>query len=373
MSKQLRRLLALMKKETLQVWRDPSCILIAFVLPMILLFIFGFGLSLDAKHVKVAFVTEEYSPIIGSLWSSFQASEYIDSIYYENLRNAEEDLVNNRIMGVIVLKNNFAKQLLASESCEIQLITDGSQTNTAEILNNYVTGIVFQWRTQQGQDRGIRTPIAVELRQRILFNPELKSCNALIPGSIAIITAIIGTLLTSLIVAREWERGTMEAMLATPIRPKDMILGKLIPYYVLGVISTVVCLLFSIFLFRTPFRGSIGAMFLVSTMFILASLALGFLISTLTKNQYQASVLAFMFTFLPNTTLSGAVFEINSMPLPIRIVTYIFPARYYVTCLQTIFMTGDVWPLFLPNLAVMAFITMLLFAITIIKTPKRLQ
>ncbi|MDR0337742.1 MAG: ABC transporter permease [Planctomycetaceae bacterium] len=373
MNKQQRRLWALMKKETVQIWRDPSCILITLVLPMILLFIFGFGLSLDSKHVKIAFVTEEHSPVVGSLWYSFQASEYIDPIYYAHFRKAEEDLANNRIMGIIVLKNNFAKQFLAFERCEIQLITDGNETNTATILHNYVTGIVSQWQRQQSRDRGFEIPLPVDLRQRILFNPELKSRHALIPGSIAIITAIIGTLLPSLIVAREWERGTMETMLTTPIRPKDMILGKLIPYYILGILSTGVCLLFAIFLFRTPFRGSLGAMFLVSTVFILASLALGFLISTLTKNQFQASILAFTLTFLPNTTLSGAIFEINSMPLPIRMLTHIFPARYYVTCLQTIFMTGDVWLLFLPNLVVITLIALILFTATIVKTPKRLQ
>jgi ABC-2 type transport system permease protein len=373
MNKQSQRLWALMKKETLQVRRDPSCILIAFVLPMILLFIFGFGLSLDAKHVKVGLVTEEHSPVAGSLRRAFQASDYIDPIDYSNRRKAEEDMINNHIMGIIVLRSNFAQQLLAFESCEIQLITDGSETNTAEILNNYVAGIVSQWATQQRTDRGFKTPVPAELRLRILFNPELESRHALIPGSIVIITAIIGTLLTSLVVAREWERGTMEAMLATPIRPKDMILGKLIPYYVLGIISTGACLLVAVFFFRTPFRGSLGAMFLVSTVFILASLAMGFLISTLTRNQFQASILAFMFTFLPNTTLSGAIFEIKSMPLPIQILTYFFPARYYVTCLQTIFMTGDIWRLFLPNLAVMAVMVLVLFTATIIKTPERLQ
>jgi ABC-2 type transport system permease protein len=373
MNKQTQRLWALMKKETVQVRRDPSCILIAFVLPMILLFIFGFGLSLDAKHVNVGFVTEEYSPVAGSLRRAFQASGYIDPIDYPNRRIAEEEMINNHIMGIIILKNDFAKQFLTSEGYEIQLITDGSETNTAEILNNYITGIVSKWAAQQQKDSGFPKTASAELQLRILFNPELESRNALIPGSIVIITAIIGTLLTSLVVAREWERGTMEAMLATPVRPVDMILGKLIPYYVLGIVSTGVCLLIAVLFFRTPFRGSLGALFLISTVFILASLALGFLISTLRKNQFQASILAFMFTFLPNTTLSGAIFEINSMPLFIRILTQLFPARYYVTCLQTLFMTGDVWRLFLPNLAVMTFIALILFTATIITTPKRLQ
>jgi len=369
----LRRLFALMKKESLQVRRDPSCILIAFVLPMILLFIFGFGLSLDAKYVKLGFVTDEQSPVVGSLWRTLQATDYVTPIYYESRYEAEEALVNGRIRGLLVLPNNFTKRFYTAEGGQIQLITDGVETNTAIILENYIIGIVNQWGRQQIRDRGITMPMRMNVEARVLFNPELKSRNALIPGSIALIMAIIGTLLTSLVVAREWERGTMEAMLATPIRSRDMIIGKLVPYYILGIASTGACVLISVFLFQVPFRGSVGAMVLISTAFLLASLALGFLVSTITKNQYLASLLALMFAFLPNVMLSGAIFEIDAMPLPIRIVTYFFPGRYYVTCLQTIFMAGDIWMLILPNLASMSLITLVLFAATIAKTPKRLE
>ena len=373
MTTSLRRLLALMKKETLQVRRDPSCILIAFVLPMILLFIFGFGLSLDAKYVKVGFVADEQSPVVESLWHALKATDYVSPRYYESRREAEEALVNGHIRGLIVLQNDFTKRFYAGEGGTIQLITDGVETNTATILENYVVGIVHRWGMQQIRDRGILIPVRFNTEARVLFNPELKSRNALIPGSIVMIMAIIGTLLTSLVVAREWERGTMEAMLATPIGPKDMIIGKLVPYYVLGITSTGACILISVFLFHVPFRGSVGAMFLISTAFLAASLALGFLISTITKNQYLASLVALMFAFLPNVMLSGAIFEIDAMPLPIRIVTYIFPGRYYVTSLQTIFMAGNIWPLILPNLAIMSFIASVLFVAAIAKTPQRLD
>ncbi|GHT36654.1 membrane protein [Planctomycetales bacterium] len=369
----IRRLAALVKKETLQVIRDPSCILIAFVLPMILLFIFGYGLSLDAKHVKVAFVCSEKSPSVDSLWNSFNATDYIDPIYYEKQNDAEEALINGRVRGILILQNNFSQQVQTQHNADIQLITDGVETNTAALLENYVSGVVNHWRTQQLQDNGITVQAPVNVQMRVLFNPELKSRNMLIPGSIALILAIIGTLLTSLVVAREWERGTMEAMLATPVNPLLMICGKLLPYYILGTGSSAVCLLLSHYLFHVPFRGSVGALFMIATVFLLASLAMGFLISTITKNQYLASLGALMFAFLPNVMLSGAIFEIAAMPLPIRILTYLFPARYFVSCLQTVFMTGNVWQQFLPNTAVMLLIAVVLFYATYLTTPKRLE
>ncbi|MGL4944125.1 MAG: ABC transporter permease [Thermoguttaceae bacterium] len=373
MNASFRRLLALMKKETLQVRRDPSCILIAFVLPMILLFIFGFGLSLDAKHVKLGFVSDEQSPVVGSLWRALKVTDYVTPIYYASRREAEEAIVNGHIRGFLALQNDFTKRFHSTSGVNVQLITDAVETNTATILENYIVGIVNQWGMQQNRDRGLVMPVRVQVESRVLFNPELESRNTLIPGSIVMIMAIIGTLLTSLVVAREWERGTMEAMLATPIGPKDMIIGKLVPYYVLGIVATAACVFISVFLFRVPFRGSIAAMFLISTAFLMASLALGFLISTLTKNQFLASMVAFMLAFLPNVMLSGAIFEIDAMPLPIRTLTYIFPARYYVSSLQTIFMAGDIWRLIVPNLIVMTFIASLLFVVTIAKTPKRLE
>lgn len=368
-----RRLFALMKKETLQVRRDPSCILIAFVLPIILLFIFGYGLSLDAKHVRLGFVAEEYSPVVRSLWLSFYATEYVEPIHFERREDAEEALVNGRIRGLVVIQNDFSQRFVALSGAEVQLITDGVETNTATILENYVIGVVSIWSRQQLRDRGINRPMPVDIQTRVYFNPELESRNALIPGSIVLIMSIIGTLLTSLVVAREWERGTMEAMLATPIGPMDMIVGKLIPYYVLGITSTAACTIIAYGLFGVPFRGSIAAMFLISSAFLLAALAMGFLISTVTKNQFLASQLALMLAFLPNIMLSGALFEITSMPEALQWLTYVFPARYYVSCLQTIFMAGDLWSILLPNTAVMFLIGSIIFIATIVKTPKRLE
>ena len=369
----LRRLFALMKKETLQVRRDPSCILIAFVLPAILLFIFGYGLSLDAENVKVAVVLEDHSPMALSLWDSFDKTKYIDPVRFDRRQDAEDAIVASHVRGLIVIRGDFSRQLQSGRRATIQLITDGVETNTVTILENYIYGVVGVWSRQQARDRGVDVKMPIDIENRVYFNPELQSRNALVPGSIVLIMAIIGTLLTSLVVAREWERGTMEAMLATPIGPLDMLLGKLVPYYTLGMASNAVCVLIAVHLFQVPFRGSVFALLLVSSVFLLASLGMGFWISTLCKNQFLASQMALVLAFLPNFILSGALFEINSMPLPIRIVTYCFPARYYVTSLQTIFMTGDIWTLFLPNIAFMGMIAFLFFVLTFRITPERLE
>jgi len=369
----LRRLIALMKKEAQQVRRDPSCILIAFVLPVILLFIFGYGLSLDLEGVKIAVVLEDTSPAAQSLWNSFEATKYVAPIRFECRNGAEDALVNSHVRGLIAIRNDFSQRLQSDGTISVQLITDGVETNTATILENYVVGVVGVWAKHQAVDRGLALPSAIDVRSRVFFNPELNTRHALIPGSIVLIMAIIGTLLTSLVVAREWERGTMEAMLATPIGPFDMLLGKLIPYYLLGIASNAVCVLVGIHLFHIPFRGSVLALFLASSAFLLASLGMGFWISTLCKNQFLASQLALVLAFLPNFILSGALFEINSMPLAIRLVTYCFPARYYVTCLQTIFMTGDIWPLFIPNMLFMLVVAAIFFVATFRITPARLE
>ena len=373
MRQRIRQLKALMKKEALQVLRDPSSILIAFVLPLILLFIFGYGLSLDSKHVKTAIVLEDHGPMAESFYQTFAATDYIDAIRFDHRDTAEQAIIDGQVRAILVVPNNFTRQIAGGHGAKVQLLTDGSETNTATILQNYVQGVVARWSAHQSRDGQMQAGIIIDAKSRVYFNAEMNTRNALIPGSIVLIMAIIGIMLTSLVVAREWERGTMEAMLATPVRKIDMIVGKLLTYYLLGMGSTMVCTLIGIFLFGVPFRGSVFAMFLVSSVFLCVALVQGYLISTITKNQFLASQASLVIAFLPNYILSGVLFEISSMPLAIRVLTYIFPARYYVTSLQTIFMAGDVWPLLIKNMACMSVIGVVVMAATIIATPKRLE
>ena len=373
MSKRLRQIKALIKKETLQVLRDPSSILIAFVLPLILLFIFGYGLSLDAKHIETAIVLEDRGPMAESFYETFAATQYIKATRFDNRTAAEHAMIDGKTRAVIVVPNDFSRQIAGRRTAKVQLLTDGSDTNTATILQHYVFGVMTRWSKHQSHDAQMTAKVIIDVKSRMYFNAERNTRNALVPGSIVLIMAIIGIMLTSLVVAREWERGTMEAMLATPVRKIDMIIGKLLTYYLLGMGSMTICTMIGVFLFDVPFRGSVFAMFFASSVFLGVALAQGFLISTLTRNQFLASEVSLVVAFLPNYILSGVLFEISSMPTPIRALTYIFPARYYVTCLQTVFLAGDVWPLLIRNIACMCVIGAVVLTLVIAKTPKRLE
>ncbi|MCL2745463.1 MAG: ABC transporter permease, partial [Planctomycetaceae bacterium] len=300
----------------------------------------------------------------------------LDAVSYNSRKEAEDALIKGRVRVVIVIPNDFSSGI-SSAKTNIQVLPDGSETNTATLAENYILGIVrnyqkriFQNYTFQGRDRKVTE---INVQQRVLFNPELNTRNALVPGSIVLVMAIIGTMLTAMVVSREWERGTMEAMLATPVRTIDMMLGKILTYYLLGICSTAICVLISIFLFGVPFRGSVLALFLVSSVFLGTALMQGYLISTIAKSQFISGQMSLVSAFLPNVFLSGALFEIASMPLFLRGITYMFPGRYYVTSLQTLFMAGDVWTLLLPNMGYMTIIGLCFTVLTFIKTPKRLM
>jgi ABC-2 type transport system permease protein len=369
-----RRLKALIVKESLQIVRDPSSILIAFVLPLILLFLFGYGVSLDARQVRLGVVLEDTSPEAHRLAAAFQATPFFHVRTALDRRDLEADLVSGRLRGMVVIPQDFARDLhTPGVTARVQVITDGSETNTANYVANYAEGTLATWLAAEGRLAGKAVSPPVEMAARFFYNSELDSRNSLVPGSLAVIMAIIGTLLTALVVAREWERGTMEALLATPLSALEIIFGKLVPYFVLGMASMAVCTAVAFFLYGIPFRGSLPALAIASAAFLLTALGQGFLISTVTRNQFIASQAALVSAFLPAFILSGFVFEIASMPWIIRRVAQIIPARYFVTNLQTLFLAGDVWALMRTNILALLLLAALLFALTLKKTPKRLE
>jgi ABC-2 type transport system permease protein len=366
-----RRLRALVIKEALQIVRDPSSILIAVVLPMILLFLFGYGVSLDANRLRIGIAIESATPAARELAAAFQASRFFDARIAHDRRAFVPDLVAGRIRGIVVIPAIFAEMERADRAPQIQVITDGSEPNTANFVQNYARAVVATFERQRAAEGEDRAP-AIAAVPRFWFNPGLESRFFLVPGSIAIVMTLIGTLLTALVVAREWERGTMEAMMATPIGVAELLVGKLLPYFGLALASMILCATVAVVLFEVPFRGSAAALLLLSIAFLCPALGQGLLISAVTKNQFVASQLALLSGFLPAFLLSGFIFEIPSMPTPIQWLTTIVPARYFIPSLQTVFLVGDVWPLFLPNLCAMLLIGAVLFALAVRATPKRL-
>lgn len=360
------RFFALIYKETMQILRDPSSLLIAFAMPLILLFIFGYGVSLDPTSMKVGVVIESPSPLTDDLAASFRASRFFDTSVGVDRRQFETQLERGILKGILVVPADFASAMTRKKAT-VQLIVDGSVPNTAIFVKNYMQGVVLNWAARQ-----LKIEQKIDVSSRMWFNPQLSSRNMLVPGCIVIVMTLVGTLLTALVVAREWERGTMEAIMATPVGAAELLLGKIIPYFILALLSMTICLLLAVFLFDVPFRGSLIALYLISAVFLIPALGQGLLISAATKNQFLASQIALLSAFLPAVLLSGFVFDINSMPRWIQWLTYIVPARYFVPPLQTVFLTGDVWQLFLPNIIMMLVIGFILFALAARSTRKRI-
>jgi ABC-2 type transport system permease protein len=374
----LRRVAGLIRKESLQILRDPSSFLIAGVLPLLLLFIFGFGVTLDLRRVPVGVVIEQSTPEADSFLASVRNSRFFDVVVVRHRWEVESDLVSGRLKGVIVLAADFSDRLGRGDTAPIQVLVDGSDPNTAGLVENYVQGMWSNWVQQEALSKAglVDRPKAMPLitpEPRIWFNPELNSRYALLPGAVGIVLTLIGTLLTSLVVAREWERGTMEALLATPITPAELLAGKIVPYFVLGMAAMTVSVSVTVFGFGVPFRGSVWALILLSSAYLWVMLALGLLISTTTKNQFAASQAALISGFLPAFELSGFIFEIGSMPAPIQWLTRILPARYFVSSLQTIFLAGNVRSVLLPNCLVLAVMASMLTFALIRATRVRLE
>jgi ABC-2 type transport system permease protein len=368
----LMRFVALVRKESQQLVRDPSTILIAFVLPLILLFLFGFGVSLDASRTRIGLVLEESTPLSRDLAASFRASRYFDVRMGRDRREFEADLVAGRVKGIVLVPANFNEQRLTGERRpQLQVIVDGAEPNNANFVQAYARGVVATWQRSIAPQPAAVAP-RIELVQRYWFNPELSSRFFLVPGSIAIVMTLIGTLLTALVVAREWERGTMEAIMATPVTAAELLAGKLLPYFGLGLGSMAMCVTLAVTLFDVPFRGSAAALLALSVAYLCPALGQGLLISAATKNQFVASQLALITGFLPAFLLSGFLFEIDSMPVVIQWISRIVPCRYLVPSLQTVFLAGDQWALFGRNIAAMLVIGALFFAAAAKNTQKRL-
>lgn len=368
-----RRLHGLLRKEFLQIWRDPSALAIAFVLPAVLLLIFGYGVSLDARNVPIALVVQRPGALAASFTSRFEHSPFFHARQFLTIQDAERAMSARTVQGIIWLQSDFARRAEAGGNAPIGVIVNGVDANNARIIEGYVQQVWAGWLNARASAAGRPAPLPLSVQPQVRFNPAVNSRDYLVPGLIAVIMTLTGALLTALVIAREWERGTLEALMVTRVTINEILLAKLIPYFLLGMGGMAASVAIAVFLFRVPLHGSIWVLTATSSLFMFAALGMGLLISSIARNQFVAGQIAIITTFLPAFILSGFVFDINSMPRAIQIVTHVVAARYLVAILQSVFLAGDVWPVILPNALALAAMAAIFLGLARATARKRLD
>jgi ABC-2 type transport system permease protein len=342
----LRRLVAISRKEVFQVVRDSRSLLIVLLMPLMLMTTLGYGVNLDTKHIKVFALDQEGSQASQDLLKRFQSSEYFDlAATVTDYRALAAALDDGRCQLAIVIPFDFSERLHDGRPVNIQALVDGSDNNTAELAIGYAQAVLASYGAvlQTEYLRKSHAPTAnpvLSVEARTWFNEDLESKNFIVPGVAAIVMAVVGVLLTSLTVAREWERGTMEQLISTPVTSLEIIVGKLVPYFALGMFDTAACAAIAVFWFQVPFRGSLIALSVGSGIYLIAILGLGFWISVATRNQLAASQIGLVTAFLPSFLLSGFTFPIDQMPIGVQPFTYLIAARYYIVILKSVFLRG---------------------------------
>ncbi len=334
------RLLAMARKEWIQLKRDPRSMILAFVLPLFLLLFFGYAITWDVEDLSLAVVDHDATASTRRLVEAFEATGYFRvTDRPPTPRAADRLLVQGKVRGVLVIPPDFTKLLRSGKQAPLQLLVDGSDANTATIALNYGEAIVARYAQNailDGRER--RAPLRVE--SRVWYNPTLESRNMIVPGLVAVIMSIIAAMLTALTIAREWERGTMEQLASTPVSRLEVVLGKILPYVLIGVVDVAVTVVAGMVIFGTPLNGSVPELALLTLLFLIGALGFGMFISAAVKSQVLATQIAMVATYLPAVLLSGFLFDIASMPPVLRAVTYLIPARYYITVTRGIFLKG---------------------------------
>ncbi|MGO9458741.1 MAG: ABC transporter permease [Rhodomicrobium sp.] len=369
----LRRIKALVWKEALQTLRDPGSLIVAIVLPALLLFLFGYGVSFDVTTVRIGLVIENQSPETDRFREALSNTPFFDVRVSSARRAFLDGLTAGRLDGVVVLAGDFSQRLGRADTAPVQIITDGSDPNTASLVTGYVEGAWQTWLDQRLLSAGAPPAGLIAPEPRVWFNPELESRRFLVPGSIALILMMIGSLLTALVVAREWERGTIEALLATPASVPEFLIGKVVPNFILGCIAMGISVAFALLIFHVPLRGSAISLVLATTAFLLVALSIGLLISTVAHTQFIASQIAMLASFLPGLFFSGFIFELASMPAPLRAFSALVPAKYFVSALQTIFLAGDIASVLVPAISILSLMSVAVIVLTARNTRMRLD
>ncbi|HOY23558.1 MAG TPA: ABC transporter permease [Cellvibrio sp.] len=361
-----RRFIALVRKETRQMLRDRSNLAVGLLLPVVLILLFGYGLSFDVTNAPVAVVMEDNSPQAQQVVAGLRGSPYVAPVWAKDMREAEQLMRGNQVSAIVRVPIDFSRNLAAGHG-KIQLLLNGADSSTAAALEGYVAGAISSWALHQADRTGGKTGIAgVEVVPRMWFNEASTSTWYLVPGLIALVMTLVGAFLTSLLIAREWERGTLESLFVTPVRPLELVLAKLAPYLVIGAIDLVFCLVAAKFLFHVPMRGSLWIILVASLLYLAVSLLLGLFISGRTRNQFQASQVALIASFMPAMMLSGFVFDLRNVPVGIQIFSQLLPATHFMGLIKTLFLAGDNWPMILRDCGIL-----ILYAIVLIAAAHR--
>jgi drug efflux transport system permease protein len=373
-----RRIVAMTKKEALQIARDPLSLLIILAIPLVQLFIFGYGVNLDVKHIPLCVYDQDGTQTSQDLLKHFQATEYFKIVRVaENYRDAVYNIDQGVCTVAVVVPPRFSETLRSSGKASVQALLDASDNNTASIgmayaqsiVQNYSAEIGLQWQQRQGIAADV--PV-IDFQPRTWFNENLESMANFIPGVVALVMAVVGAFLTSLTIAREWERGTMEQLISTPVGKLEIQIGKLFPYFMIGIADTALCGAAARWWFGVPFRGSWLVFFGCSILFLTVVLSLGYFISVTAKSQLGACQIALLATFLPTFLLSGFIFPIDQMPVVVQWITLVLPARYYVSILRNVFLKGTAVSMMATQIAALAVIAVVLVVLATRAFQKRL-
>lgn len=365
------RVLPLTRKEILHIIRDPRSLYLSIVLPVILLILFGYAITFDVKHIPVGVIDQDNSSLSRAFISRVRGSEHFDLLYLSNASSGFEMLLDEgKVKIIMAIPHRFSRDLSRGKDSSLQLLVDGSDNNIAQIALGYASRIIQAFSSniilEKLNKQGALPPVGVppvELKPTVWYNPDLRSTNFIVPGLIAVVMMVLASVSSSLTIAREWEIGTMEQLISSPARPYEIIIGKLTPYFFLGMIQITLVILIGTLLFRVPLRGNILFLFCISAVFLVCGSGIGLLISTVTKSQQLAFMLSIIFTLLPSFLLSGFIFPVSSMPRLIRFFTYLVPAKYFLIILRGIFIKGNgpgiLWP---ETLALMIFASFIILA-----------
>ena len=375
------RIWAIMRKEFLEIWRDPRALAFVLAMPVLMLLLYGYGISSDVKRVPLAIYDRDGQPPARELVRRFTSTEYfVETVRAKNLRELRQAIDRGDAKVGLMIPEDFSQNLGAGRPAPIQFVVDGSDSNTASIAIGNIASISKSTelapRDLQPQvfiTSKAENPIPIELRTWVWYNPELKSSNFLVPGLAAVILMMLAAMLTSLTVAREWERGTIEGLIASPLHPSELMLGKILPYVVIGLVDVVLILLMGVFWFSVPLRGSVTLLMVSSTIFLLGGLGIGLFISAATKSVQVAFQLSTLATMLPALLLSGFFYPIENMPAILQAVTYLVPARYFLVVIRGIFLKGVGLGILWKELVFLSLFAVLMLVVSSAKFRKRLE